>query len=108
MPVPKIYLIWQHALLRESVEAILQQSGLALAGSGPDLPGEAELQAQQPDVIIFEEQPGLTEQFLTRLSASPSPRLICISMDNNKLYIYQRQERDLHHMQDLVAAVQEP
>lgn len=108
MRSPKIYLIWQHSLLRDTVDAILQQSGLALAGSGQELPGEAELQALQPDVIIFEENEVLAEQFMSRLSTAPSPRLICISMQNNKLYIFERQERDLLHMQDLVVAVQEP
>jgi DNA-binding NarL/FixJ family response regulator len=104
----RIYLIYSHPLLRDSVQAILHQAGLSLAGEALGAVGLETLAAIRPDIIIVEDgEDEVTEQILMHLTELGSPRLLTISLKDNKFYIYHREERLLTQTADLVAALQE-
>lgn len=102
----RVYLIWEHQLLRDTVRMILQQESFTLVGESQGLSAIAEVDQLQPDVILAEEDESLTEHLLANLLNLNSPRLVCISLADNKLRIYHREERLLTQTADLITALQ--
>jgi hypothetical protein len=103
----RIYLIYRHSLLRDSVQAILNQAGLILAGESLGAIELESLAAIRPDIIIVEDgETEIIEHILTHLTELGSPRLLALSLKDNKFYIYHREERLLTQTADLVAALQ--
>ncbi len=102
----RIFLIWKHPLLRDTVHAILEQAGLALSG---EFAGEADLEQLRqlrPDVLLVEDDGHLVQRLLPLLSEMGGVRLIRISLEDNRLHLYQHLERTLTHQSDLIEALQ--
>lgn len=101
----RIYLVWQHPLLRDSAVAILRQVGLELAGESRGLP---EFSGSDPlpfDVILVEEQAGITGQLLALMPQLGCRRLVSVNMADNQLHIYFHEFQTLNQADDLVAAL---
>lgn len=103
----RIYLIWQHPLLRDTVKAILNQETFVLVGDSQELPPLEEIKEADPDVVLFEQGDCQSEQLTPYLSILNRARLVCISLVDNKLFIYHREERILLQAADLVTALQQ-
>lgn len=102
----RVFLIWKHPLLRDTVQIILEQVGYVLVGESNYVISLLDLQSLWPDVILVEDEDGLAGRLLAQFSRLNCPRLLCINMADNKLLIYRREERLLSQTADLVTALQ--
>lgn len=102
----RVFLLWKHPLLRDTVQIILEQVGYLLVGESNDQISLKDLQALWPDVILVEDEDDFAEHLLTYFSQLDCPRLLCINMTDNKMLVYRREERLLIQTADLVTALQ--
>lgn len=102
----RVYLVWQHPLLRDTVGAILEQVGLTLVGEARAPVEVADLHATQPDVILMEAEAGIPDHLWAYLPLNSHSRLVTLSLADNTVHIYQQEERVLTQVADLVAALQ--
>jgi hypothetical protein len=93
-------------MLRDMVTAVLQQGGMALVGESGALGASGDFWQQPADVILVEDDGDAITEVLTQFPQLPMPRLVTISLVDNRLHIFQHEERLMHEAADLIQALQ--
>ncbi len=111
MATKRVFIVSRHPLFSQGVEDLLKQrGGLVLLGHEQD--GDAALaciQALAADVVIIDCDSRHTEfcALITRMLAlAPPVRVIGVSLQNNALYIFRREEKVVATVDDLLAAIE--
>ncbi len=114
MDRPRIYLICVNRLVCEGVRMVLRRKGFNLVGLETD-PQAALVQIREldPDVVVVENKGDSTDaKLMTKLVAlayeKGNLRIIHISLANENLHIYHREQRRMLTTQDLITAICAP
>ena len=103
----RVFIVWSHPLFYETVRRLLDQSEVDVVGTGSQrAAAQAEIDVLQPDTIIVEEDPDQAADYsdvLKLLKSSPwAPRVIRLSLQDNDLWIYQREKWTIRTSGDLI------
>ena len=105
----RVFLIWTYPLFKEVVSLLLDQSEVELLGATSDHAEALDLIADlKPDVVMVEVAEGDQSDCEETISIlQVSPRVICLSLDNNEMKIYQRHDRMMTNVEDLFSLINE-
>lgn len=103
MFVPRVILIWEHAFLRDTIQALLEQAGLKLTAV-LEFPTSIEaIQTYAPSHILVATNNAEHQEFITSLLEQDEITVIRLSLKNNRLQIFQRQDYVITRPSDLLA-----
>lgn len=103
----QVFLIWTHPLFHEFVRLLLKGDRIEIVGETSDH-AEAQrlIKNHKPDVVIVESQGSesvdSTETFSILLV---SPRVFRLSLEDNQLRVYERQEKTITNPQELLTMI---
>ena len=110
MTTRRVFVIWTHPLFHESVRLLLNRSQIEWAGATSDHEtAQRHIASLQPDTILIEElegSPAGEEAFRLLESISADIRIIRLSLENNELIIYHREQRTVGQAEDLLKLIQ--
>jgi DNA-binding NarL/FixJ family response regulator len=105
----RVFIAWSHALFRHSVYLLLDHPRLTVVGDSQSLEetAQAELESLHPDTIIVEVPEAESSECMAALQQLTqfchwNPRLICVSLQDNTVWTYRRQQYMLEESQDLL------
>lgn len=108
----RVYIVWLHALFHETVRLVLSHPGIEVVGASSEYPSaQDEISALQPDTVIVEQTEDDTaispeaRQILE--SSSWSPRVICMDMENNELWVYSRERLTIGQGKDFLDLIRD-
>jgi len=109
MAIRRVFAIWAHPLFGESVRFLLQHPDVEWLGATSNR-GDARAQIMSlcPDTILIEELEGSRagEEAIRLLeSISSDVRIIRLSLYDNELTIYQREQRTVGQAEDLLKLI---
>lgn len=112
MAVRRVYIIWSYPLFYEAVWRLLNDDEIENVGaSSDDATAHSEIEELEPDTIIVEQTEGgsaTSSEALQLLEASAwGPRVICMSLRDNNLWVYHREERTVKRAEDLLDLIRE-
>ncbi len=109
MPGRRVFVIWTHPLFHESVRLLLAQSQVEIVGATSDhATAQSEIAALGPDVVIVEQTDGEEQASVETMSIlRAGPRVIQLSLADNEISLYQRQQRTAAQADDLVRLITE-
>lgn len=100
----RVFVIWKHPLFHEMIRLLLERYQVELVGATSDsASAQDSIQDLAPDVVIIEETDNdeqVGEQTVAILQTGP--RVIRLSMTENDLHIYQREQRTVGKVEDLM------
>ncbi len=106
----RVFIVSRHPLFSQGVEDLLMQQGrFTILGHEQD--GAAALsciQALQADVVIVDcdQQDTSFCALITRvLDLVPPVRIVGLGLQDNRLYVFRREEKIVGRVEDLIAAV---
>ncbi len=110
MNKPRIFLMLSMGLLAEGINSLIGQYGdLELAGTEADVRKAIErVRSIQPSVIIVDRHqlsPGGDITIEELFSACPEARVIALSLDENRLDLYNRHQVIAMEVDDLIRAI---
>lgn len=108
----KAFIVWSHPLFHETVRLLLSSPGIEIVGSASDRDAAREAIARlQPGVIIVEEvlfEESIEKDILDFLGVSKGePRVARLSLEDNQVFVYQRERRTITSREDLLAVFSE-
>ena len=106
-----IYIVWSHQLFFEAVGIIMQSPGINIVGASSNYANAvAEIQRLRPSTVLIEIEEGhshMNEDFLKILETSEwNPRIIRLSLNDNVLIVYHREQQVIDHIEDLLNLIQ--
>lgn len=108
MAARRVFVIWTHSIFYESVRLLLNHPEVELAGASSDyVAAKDEILSLQPDTILIEEvSNGARTEVMEILETSPwSVRIMGLSLADNKLSVYHREQRTVGQAGDLLRLV---
>lgn len=108
MATQRVYVIWRHPLFLESVRLLLKHPEIEWLGeSSNSVAAQSELLSLQPDYIIIEEiEGGIPSNEMDILRNSYwVVCLIGLSLDDNHLNVYHREQRKVVKADDLLSLI---
>ncbi len=110
--VRRIYIVWARPLFHEALRALLNHPTIQIVGASSEHAAtESHIRSLQPDTIILEETADapITNIDISRLleSSASALRVIRLSLEDNLLWIYHREQRIVQRTEDLVQLIQD-
>lgn len=107
MPGRRVFVIWTHPLFHESVRLLLAQSRVEIVGATSDhAAAQSQIAALGPDVVIVEQANGEAQASVETMSIlRAGPRVIQLSLADNEISLYQREQRTAARAEDLVRLI---
>jgi len=106
MATRRVFVIWTHPLFYESVRLLLQHPDVEWTGATSDrVAAQAQIVSLRPDTILIEEEEGSNApaETLEILEASSADmRVIRLSLADNELRVYHREQRTVGQTEDLL------
>jgi DNA-binding NarL/FixJ family response regulator len=105
----RVFIIWTHPLGHEAIRLILNHPDVEIVGAtGNHRNAPDEIAHLQPDTVIVEEPGGgVSVEALAIMEASPwVKRVISFNMDDNRLNVYQHEEKTVGQADDLLHLIQ--
>jgi chemotaxis response regulator CheB len=107
----RVYILWSHQMFYEAVSALLNHPGVEIVGDAPDSPRAlAGIEALQPDTIVVEEADDNLDEEPAALrileACSWNPRVVRLSLSDNELRLYQREQWTVEQARDLYLFIQ--
>ncbi len=106
----RVFVIWTHPLFHESIRLLLNHPGIEWVGATPDhRVAREEIIRLQPDTILIEEgeSGGTPGEAMGILETGPSDvRVIRLSLADNALSVYHREQRVVGQAEDLLRLIQ--
>jgi AmiR/NasT family two-component response regulator len=100
----RVFVIWSHSLFYEAVRQLLRHPQIDIVGATSDhSSAHAEIAKAKPDIVIIENpehDEESSEETITILREGP--KVIRLSLSDNELSIYHRQEQTIADAQDLL------
>ena len=110
MRIRRVFIIWAHPLFHEAVRRILADTEIEWVGGTSDhAAAHDQIARLQPDTILIEEGEGgsASAEALEILEASSADvRIIRLSLADNELRVYQREQRTLGRAEELLRLIQ--
>ncbi|MBI3361644.1 MAG: response regulator transcription factor [Chloroflexi bacterium] len=110
MAITRAFVIWTHPLFHESVRRLLSHPDIEWAGATSDHAKAPDLIASlQPNTILFEEgesEDALAEMLKILEASSSDVRVIRLSLSDNQLTVYHREQRTVAQAEDLLHLIQ--
>lgn len=108
----RVFIVWTYPLFRETVALLLKHPAITIVGNESDRQeARAMIAALQPDIIIIEETPNgesIDTDIIELLETSPwTPRIARLSLQDNELRLYHRENRTIKTRDDLLDLIQE-
>lgn len=106
--VRRVFVVWTHPIFHESVRLLLNHPEVELVGATSDyVAAQHEILGLQPDTVLVEEPGGsLRAEVMGILEASPwTMRVIGLSLEDNSLSVYHREQRTVAQRDDLLQLV---
>jgi hypothetical protein len=105
--IRQVYVVWSNPLFRDTVQALLSHPEVTMVGSSQSCaPTWSEIERLRPCTIIIEEtqeNPAVAPEALRILEASPwNLQVIRLSLQDNELWLYQREQQMLEQGDDLL------
>lgn len=104
----RIFVIWINPLFRDSVRLLLSHPNVTCVGAASDwATAQSEISSLQPDTILVEAGEGNTSiEAMEILEAIPwNVRVVSMSLGNNKLSLFCREQKTVGQAQDLLRLV---
>lgn len=103
----RLFMIWTSPLFRDSIRLLLNDPEIDWLGATSDYTAAKDtILKLQPDTVLFEEVEGAIPQVMEVLEANPFRiRLIGVSLAENKLQVYQREQRTVAQAEDLLRLI---
>lgn len=109
MATRRVFVIWAHALFHAALRRILTQPEIEWVGATSDhTAAHDQIARLQPDTILIEEAEGdeVLDEMLAILEASSADvRVIRLSLADNELSMYQREQRTVAEAEDLLRLI---
>ncbi len=109
MAVRRVFVIWTYPLFHELVRLLLSHPDVEWEGATSDHAAvHAQIASLRPDTILIEEEEegGVSAEVLDILEASASDvRVMRLSLADNELSVYHREQRKLVRAEDLLSLV---
>jgi AmiR/NasT family two-component response regulator len=107
MAICRVFVIWTNPLFHESVRLLLAHPGVEWLGETSDYAGaQAHIAELHPDTVLVEAINDNLDQMMDILtSAHDNVRIITLSLTNNELGLYRRQQRIVAKAEDLLAVL---
>lgn len=108
MVARRVFVIWTHSIFYESVRLLLNHPEIELVGATSDyVAARGEILGLQPDTILIEEvSSGVRAEVMGILETSPwSVRIIGLSLADNRLSVYHREQWTVGQAGDLLRLV---
>ena len=106
----RVYVIWTYPLFHESLRLLLNHPGIEWVGATSDHEAALSHVANlRPDIILMEEVEGsdISAETVKLLECSSMDvRIIRLSLANNELTIYHREQRNMGQAEDLLKLIQ--
>lgn len=108
-----VFIIWAHELFYESVHILLNHpdvKGIEEVGANnKSLATQKEIEKLRPHIILVEEtdETSRTEVLQMLEESDWNPRIICLSLNDNELMVYQREQRIIEQVEDLLKLLQD-
>ncbi len=106
MPELRIILIWRHVILREIMLALLAQAQLEPVADYEQPTDPARVLALAPSHILWEVGEAEDGRFLTSLLQHHAMTIICFSLEDSQLTVFQRQNHPFASSADLINLLQ--
>ncbi len=108
----RLFIVWSHPLFREIVHRLLDDPAVEVVGAASKyetaLP---ELERLKPDVIIVEETDDNAVTHIEALeilrACSWGPRVIRLSLQDNELWVYYHERRNVGSAEDFLRLVRD-
>lgn len=109
MSARRVFVIWTHPLFHESIRLLLRRPNVELVGATSDgAVGERQIAMLRPDVVIIEETEEEQQADARIMSVLQRvPKLIRLSLEDNQLILFQRQDRTVGQVADLLRLIVE-
>jgi len=107
----RVYIIWKNPIFRDSVQVLLRHPGLEWVGSTPSQQtAEEEIPILQPNTILLEQNNAIRNNEIWDLFQGRSDciRLVEISLEDNQVVLFCRQERDIFQENELLELILNP
>jgi DNA-binding NarL/FixJ family response regulator len=104
----RVFVVWKHPIFRQSVRLLLDHPDVEWVGESPDFVAvHSILAGLQPDTILVEESEGkISTNALEILEASSwNVRVVGLSLDDNRLSVYRREQQTVGKSKDLLHLV---
>lgn len=104
-----VYIIWSHPISHESLRLLLNHPDVEIVGTTTDITkAQEEIIAFKPDTVIVESTgTSIDTETLAIFASCPwVRRIIGFSMNDNKLNVYQREEKTVAKADDLLTIIQ--
>lgn len=105
----RVFIIWTNLLFIRSIQTLLNQPDIELLGTTSDLDVAYEKISQlRPDSVLVEENPDgtlPTQAFEMLEEGLKDFRLIRLSLADNQLTVYFREQRTLTRIEELLALI---
>jgi DNA-binding NarL/FixJ family response regulator len=108
MAVRRVFIVWSHPIFHESVRALLSHHPkIEVVGSTSEhATAQSEFDKLKPDIILIEKPEEdvdvMTSTMQILENSSWGPRLAYLSLDDNDLRVYHREERTVAEAEDLI------
>lgn len=107
--VPRVFIVWTNRLFYESVRVLLEHPNVQVVGASHEhAAARAEIEALRPDTILIEESEDPTrngEALLLLETSAWNPWILRMSMHDNELRAYHREQRTIEHADDLLKMI---
>ena len=108
----RVYIVWRYPLFHETVSLLLEHPEIAIVGSESDRKeAQREITELMPDIIILEEDEetdggSIDAEILQFMETEWEPRIARLSLQDNVLRLYQREQRTISNREDLLSILQ--
>ncbi|MBI4772485.1 MAG: hypothetical protein HY784_19150 [Chloroflexi bacterium] len=107
----RVFAIWTNPLFHEAVRLLLNQPGIEWVGATSECTAAHEqIASLQPDTILLEEKEGSgasAEAIEILETSSANVRVIRLSLADNQLSVYHREQRTVGQAEDLLHLIRE-
>jgi DNA-binding NarL/FixJ family response regulator len=104
----RVFIIWAHPLFHQTLRALLVQPGIEVVGDSANY-ATAEIEALHPDVIIIEESEtrptGHVETLRLLEQSHWAVRIVRLSLQDNEIWMYQREQKMIGRVEELVQMI---
>lgn len=104
----RLFMIWSSPIFRDSIHLLLDHPDVEWLGTAPDFEFvQEEIHKLHPDTIVVEEvEGGLPAKMIELLETDNSIlQLICVSLEDNRLRIFTRENRAVAEASDLLQLI---
>jgi chemotaxis response regulator CheB len=112
MAIRRIFVVWTNPLFREALRRLLVGPDVDLVGAESDhQTARHQISALQPDTILIEHQPGdnsFRDVSAWLEAAAAGVRIFQLSLSENELSVYHREQRTVGQAADLLEIIMAP